>query len=562
MTEKKLIEDILLEKGKVNEKQLSLIKSKRKDLGEKVIDFLMSEKIVTEETIAEIISEETGLPFVDLKNYIIDPAVLNTFDEPMARRLNAIPIYLIRDTITVAISNPKDFILVDDIKTVAKSKKVQFVVATKTAIIEAIDDNYTHGRGLEDIIKPLENRGISYAPISMATPQTLASLAGQPPVVKFVNQMIFDALKRRASDIHIEPLQDNIRVRYRIDGLLQVAITIPRELQLPVVPRLKILANLDIAESRKPQDGRFSVTVAGRQVDLRVATYATAYGENMTIRLLDKLSGVLSIEELGFPVDVLKKLKKIIRNPHGIILNTGPTGCGKTTTLYSILKEISSPEKNIITIEDPIEYLIDDVNQAQINPKIGLDFATALRSFLRQDPDVLMIGEIRDRESADMAFRAALTGHLVISTLHTNDAPSAITRLKDIGLDNSMISTSLLCILAQRLVRHICPNCKQEYIPNKAILEDLGVDFSPDTKYYKGRGCAECGNAGYKGRVGIIELFELTEEIRLLIQKDTPLEEIRKVAGQLGMRTLKQDGLEKVKEGVTTLEEVLRICQD
>jgi len=559
---KRPLAQILFEKGKIDEKQLSYIKVTQEKTGEDTGKIIVKEKLASEQEIAEIISEETGVPFLDLKNFIIDPAAVNVLDEKTVRRLSVIPLYIVKDALTIAMANPQDIIAMDEVKIVSKFKNIQVVMSTKSAIVEGIEQNYALGNTLEDIIKSFEAKGVIYAPSSSVMPHVLASLAAQPPVVKFVNQIIFNALKSRASDIHIEPLQDNVRVRFRVDGVLHTSVTISSELNLPVVPRVKILAGLDIAERRKPQDGRFTVSVAGRQIDLRVATFPMAYGESVSMRLLDKTTALLEIEELGFSPDMREKFQRLVKSPHGIILVTGPTGCGKTTTLYAILNRISSPGKNILTIEDPIEYLIENVSQAQVNPKIGLVFANALRSFLRQDPDTMMIGEIRDYETVEMAFRAALTGHLVFSTLHTNDAPTAITRLKDLGLDKNMLSSSILCVLAQRLVRVICSYCKEQYHPEKTIFDDLRVEFDPEVKFYRGRGCDECNGTGYRGRAGIFELLEFTDEIRILIQKDAPLEEIRKAAINSGMKTLREDGMDKIKQGITTVEEIVRATQD
>jgi type IV pilus assembly protein PilB len=318
---------------------------------------------------------------------------------------------------------------------------------------------------------------------------------------------------------------------------------------------------MDITETRHPQDGRFSVSVAGRKIDLRVAIFPVAYGECVAIRLLDQANSLLKIEELGFSPDMCARFQKFISKPHGIILVTGPTGSGKSSTLYAALNKVSSPEKNIFTIEDPIEYLLENVNQAQVNPKTGIDFATALRSFLRQDPDVILVGEIRDAETAKMAFRAALTGHLVFSTLHTNDAPTAILRLKDLGVDRDTLSSSLICVLAQRLVRHICPSCKKQYQPEQQLF-GLANELDTNAKFYIGKGCEDCHHTGYKGRDAIFELLENTPEIGNLILKDAPLEEIKKTALGAGMKTLLQDGIEKVKKGMTTIEEVLRVTQE
>lgn len=562
MKSKQPLEQILFEKGKIKQKELSQIESAKGETGEKTEEFIIRKKFATEKEIAEIRSEEMGVPFLDLRNFIIDPALLSALGEKIARRLKVLPLYKVRDTLTIAMADPQDIIALDEIRIKSGFKNIQTVMSTKSGILEGIEQNYTLGNTLQDILKPIEAEGIVFAPSSGMTPHMLATVAGEPPVVKFVNQMIFDALKNRASDIHIEPSQDKLGVRFRLDGILYNVITIPKEIHLPIIPRIKIIAGLDIAERRKPQDGRFTVTIAGRQIDLRVAIFPLAYGECASIRLLDRATSLLEIEEMGFSPDICEKFQRLIKNPHGIILVTGPTGSGKTTTLYAILNKISSPEKNILTIEDPIEYLLENVNQAQVNPKIGLDFANALRAFLRQDPDIMMIGEIRDNETAEMAFRAALTGHLVLSTLHTNDAASTIMRLKDLGLEKNKLSSSMICVLGQRLVRTICPSCRKVYHPEEKLFDDLKVKRDPEVEFYRGAGCDDCFGTGYKGRAGIFELLEFTDEIRILVERNATVEEIRKAAAKSGMRTLKEDGMDKVKKNITTVEEIIRVTQD
>jgi type II secretory ATPase GspE/PulE/Tfp pilus assembly ATPase PilB-like protein len=448
----------------------------------------------------------------------------------------------------------------DAVRAISKFKSIQVMAATKSAIVKCIEQNYISGKSLEDIIKRFESDAKISPPTSRAEVDTLANLTEHAPVVKFVNEMILDALKSRASDIHVEPYQDNVRVRFRIDGMLHTVISVPKELNLPIVPRIKILAQMDIAENRRPQDGRFTVNVAGRPVDLRVATFPLVYGESVSVRLLDK-ARIREIGELGLSQNTCMKFERSVTSSHGIILISGPTGSGKTTTLYAILKKIGSPEKNIHTIEDPIEYLMDYVNQSQVNPHAGLTFATALRSFLRHNPDVLMVGEIRDQETAEIAFRAALTGHLILSTLHTYDAPTAVSRLKDLGIDKNLLSSSMVCVLAQRLVRIVCSSCREEYYPEKTVLNDLKSPFDLNGKFYRGKGCEECKGTGYKGRIGIFELLEFTDEIKNLIMEDAPLKEIKKMAMKSGMKLLEDDGLEKVKQEITTVEEVMRVTR-
>ena len=390
----------------------------------------------------------------------------------------------------------------------------------------------------------------------------LEGIVEEPAIIRLVNLIIMKAVKEKASDIHIEPEQEVLKARFRVDGMLHEAISLSKPLQAAVISRIKIMANLDIAERRAPQDGRFNIKMEGREIDVRVSCMPTLYGENVVMRLLDVSSALLKLEDMGFPKEVLEKYNKLITRPYGIILVTGPTGSGKTTTLYASLSKINTIEKNIVTVEDPIEYRLSGIRQTQVNPKVKLTFANGLRSLLRQDPDIIMVGEMRDLETAEMAIQAALTGHLVFSTLHTNDAPGAVTRMIDMGLEPFLISSSVAAVLAQRLLRTICPKCKEKYTPTKEALKDIGLNEKEKIEFYRGKGCSKCANTGYKGRIGIFELMMLDEKIRNLIVAKTTLEEIRKQAVASGMITLKENGIGKIKEGLTTIEEVLRVTQE
>jgi len=556
----KSITSILFEKGKIDRGQREQIESLGDQPVSRIEEFIIKKKIATEEDIARARSEALGVPFIDLQNFLIDPAALTTIQEEAARQLAILPLYTIKDTLAIAMAEMIDVISMDDIKLRCGYKKIQVVISTRSAILESIEQNYQLASTLENILTPIEQKGITYAPDSNVTSRVLTNLAGEPPVVKFVNQMLFDALKERASDIHVEPTNDSTKIRFRVDGVMHNVIDISRKINLPVIPRIKILANLDIAERRKPQDGRFTVGVAGRRIDFRVSVYPMAYGEDAVLRILDRTTSLLELEDLGFSPLMLEKIKKLIKSAHGIILVTGPTGSGKTTTLYAILNRLSSPDKNILTVENPIEYMLDNVNQSEVNPKIGLDFTDALRSFLRQDPDIMMIGEIRDHETAEIGFRAAITGHLLFSTLHTNDALTIIPRLRDLGLDKGMLSSTIICALAQRLVRTVCNDCRIPYTPDKKWFDDLEVAFDPKIEYFKGAGCENCHGTGYKGRIGIYELLAFNDEIRNLVQKDASLEDIKIAARKEGLRFLREDGLDKVVQGLTTIEEVFRVA--
>jgi general secretion pathway protein E len=390
----------------------------------------------------------------------------------------------------------------------------------------------------------------------------LRDMAFEAPVVRLVNLLIENAITAGASDIHIEPFEDTLRIRYRVDGILFDQEAPPRRLQAAMTSRLKIMAEMNIAERRLPQDGRIRVTLQGRRVDIRVSTIPTVHGESIVMRLLDRTTVFRPLDQLGFPPSMLARFDALIRRPHGIVLVTGPTGSGKTTTLYGALDKINSPDIKIITVEDPVEYQLKGVNQIPVKAKIGLTFATGLRHIVRQDPDVILIGEIRDLETAEIAIQAALTGHLVFSTLHTNDAPGAITRLQDMGVEPYLLSSVLEGVLAQRLVRRICSACKELFVSPPADLQALGVDADPRTPLYRGRGCEECRGTGYRGRTGIYELFEITEEVRSLTLRRASTREIRRHAIENGMVTLRLDGWLKAREGVTTVEEVLRVTQE
>ena len=421
------------------------------------------------------------------------------------------------------------------------------------SIEKVLDFYFGQGNSVEEIVKAIENKKL------LTDKTALTEVAEEPPVIKLVNILISDAVKDRVSDIHIEPEIGALRVRYRIDGILHEVHNLPKKLQNVIISRIKILAEMDIAESRRPQDGKIRVKLENKDLDIRVSTFPTVHGENVVMRLLDRSSILLGLKDLGFTRENLEIFSKMILQPNGIILVTGPTGSGKTTTLYSALSTISSMEKNIITIEDPVEYELPLIRQTQVNPKADITFANGLRSILRQDPDVIMVGEIRDKETAEVAIQASLTGHLVFSTLHTNDAPSSLTRLIDMGLEPFLISSSLILIVAQRLVRQICPKCKEEYSPSTAALQDLGLDDK--IKFFRGKGCPACKNTGFIGRIGIFEILALNETIRKMVEGRNSADAIKKKAIELGLKTLREDGLEKAKQGLTTIEEILRVTE-
>jgi type II secretion system protein E len=451
-------------------------------------------------------------------------------------------------------ANPQDIMVLDQLRQLTKIDDIEPVLATEKGIQAILDAYYGSAGSVEEIVKSVDQDRLT-----TAEAKGPLGAAEEPPIVKLVNIMMMQALKDKASDIHIEPEEDSLRVRYRIDGLLQEVNNIPKNLQGAVVSRIKLLSRMDIAESRKPQDGRIKLKIENKDLDIRVSSFPTVHGENLVMRLLDKSSMLMGLKELGFSDKDFATFHKLIQRPNGIILVTGPTGSGKTTTLYAALTTVSSMEKNIITIEDPVEYELPLIRQTSVNPKAGVTFADGLRSILRQDPDIIMVGEIRDKETAEVAIQAALTGHLVLSTLHTNDAPSALTRLIDMGIEPFLVSSAVAGIVAQRLVRLICDKCKERYSLSDELLKEL--DFSAATEVYRGKGCPKCKGSGYAGRIGIFELLVLDEETRRMVEAKEPVDLMRKKAVDLGMRTLREDGLDKLRQGLSSAEEVLRVTQ-
>nr|WP_038047373.1 type IV-A pilus assembly ATPase PilB [Thermoanaerobaculum aquaticum] len=561
--------ELLLKAGMITPAQLEKALEEQRSRGGKLGEILQKLGYVTEDDIIECLSHQYGVPSINLRNFEIDPAVAKLIPEDQARKHNIIAILKTGQTLTVAMADPTNIFAVDDI-TFSTGFKVDPVVASEEAIREAIDKVYGSTREVE-LKKVMEDLAtVEEEALELLEEEEeldvaeLAKESTEAPVVRLVNIILTDAIKRGASDIHIEPYEKTFRVRYRIDGILQEIMTPPLRLKDAITSRIKILAKLDIAEKRLPQDGRIKLKakVEGRtrELDYRVSTVPTLFGEKVVLRLLDKENLRLDMTKLGFEKSSLKKFEDAILKPYGMVLVTGPTGSGKTNTLYSAISRINTPEVNIMTAEDPVEFQLPGVNQVQMKESIGLNFAAALRAFLRQDPNIILVGEIRDFETAEIAIKAALTGHLVLSTLHTNDAPSTISRLMNMGIEPFLVATSVNVIAAQRLVRRICSNCKEEVeVPIQGLLS---VGFSEaeahSLKVYRGRGCDRCGNTGYKGRVGLFEVMEITDDIRELILSGATVVELRRKAIEEGMITLRQSGLHKIREGITTIEEVVR----
>ena len=560
----KSLSEILLESGKVSkdklDKVLTIQLNNTEGLGRRLVDL----GLVSEVVLLETLSESLDIPFVSLKDVPQQTIVLESLSEKFMRQYKFVPLSLNENVLTIALSDPYDIYACDAVK-MATNYEVKINLAREEEILDAVGkifntDTTSMGRIVEDIGK---NGKDDLSIDDEGDVDHLKDLASEAPVIRLVNLLITRAIEMRASDIHLEPFEGDFKVRYRIDGVLHDMEAPPRRLQAAVISRLKIMAKLNIAERRLPQDGRIKLRVLGKEIDFRVSTLPTMFGESVVLRILDRESVVLDLEKLGFPGYDLIKFRDLINRPYGIILVTGPTGSGKTTTLYAALGEINSPEKKIITVEDPIEYQLGGVNQVQVKAGIGLSFANILRSILRQDPDVIMIGEIRDAETAEIAIHSALTGHLVFSTLHTNDAAGAVTRLLEMGMENYLISSSLLGIMAQRLVRVICPDCKEAYTPEMGVMEEMGVSQSEVKKnpIFKGAGCEKCSHTGFLGRKGIYELLLMNDDIRELILEKAPSNVIKEKGRSQGMQTLREAGWHKVKEGISTISEVLRVTQ-
>jgi len=504
----------------------------------------------------------TDQPVISVDQLPKVPFVLNNISSRFIRENLIVPLELKNNILRVVMADPDKRDVIDALR-VATGAEIVIYAAESKALGEYIAKFYgQETQNINKIVEDMGEKGVEFLREEEEDVGHLKDLASEAPIIRLVNLLITRAVESRASDIHIEPFEDELKVRYRIDGVLHETESVPKKLQAAIVSRLKIMAKLNIAERRLPQDGRIRLKVGSIEVDLRVSTIPILHGESLVMRILQKEGIVIDLNKLGFPPQTLKIFDTLIRKPNGIFLVTGPTGSGKTTTLYGALDKINSPDKKIITVEDPIEYQLKGINQIQVKNQIGLTFASTLRHIVRQDPDIIMIGEIRDLETAEIAIQSALTGHMVFSTLHTNDAPSSITRLLDMGVENFLLSSTIRGILAQRLVRYICPSCKEQDQSMAGRDELAKLGFESDIPLYSGRGCEQCANTGYYGRAGIFELLTITEEVRKLILKNSDSNQIRELARANGMRTLLEDGAEKVKAGLTTLSEVLRVTQE
>lgn len=559
----RFLSDILHKKGLISEKDMNRIIKMQKDTGKDLQKIIIELNILKKDEMMIALADEIGVKYVNLNDVNIDPIIVVLIPEEMARRHQLITIDKDGDKLIIAMANPLDVFAYDEIK-IRLGYNVEAVLSYGEDINKALDEVFGVTDEWDQVIGKIENMPVTVLKEEEKEADISGVTAGEDaPIIALVNLMILRAVKEKASDIHIEPFGDEtIKVRYRIDGILHDVMSLPRQLRLAVISRVKIMSDLDIAERRLPQDGRIQVNISGRKINIRVSVLPTVNGEGAVLRILDPASILLELNSLGFSQSMLPKFNSLIKKPNGIILVTGPTGSGKSTTLYATLNILNSTEKKIMTIEDPVEYKLKGVNQVQAKPKIRLTFAAGLRSFLRQDPDIMLVGEIRDKETAEIAVQAALTGHLVLSTLHTNDAPSSVIRLIDMGIEPFLISSSVIGIIAQRLVRKICPKCKKEIKLTPDIIKILeGYEInSSEIILYKGEGCSYCKDTGYKGRIAIFELMTITETIKELISRNVTTGKLREVAIKEGMNLLIEDGLKKVYEGITTIDEVLRVA--
>jgi type IV pilus assembly protein PilB len=553
MAEKKALGKLLIESGIISDEQLTLALDQQRTSKKRLGEVLIELDIVTERQILEVLEYQLKIPFVDLNKYEIDEECPLLINEAMARRHQILPVRRENNDLIVAMTDPLNLQALDDVR-IFTGMTVKPIMAMQQDVLSSIDRFYSR-EGAEKAVEDFK-KDLDFTQISDSDNEALSDVSNAP-VVRLVNSVIQHAIRSRASDIHIEPFDKHLRIRFRVDGELQEIMQSAKAAHAAIVTRIKIMGKMDIAEKRVPQDGRVEMSLDGKDVDLRISILPTVYGEKIVIRLLGRSDLVMSKEQLGFSESNIVLFDSIIKSTNGIILVTGPTGSGKTTTLYAVLRELNKINKNIITVEDPVEYRLEGINQVQVNTKAGLTFANGLRSILRQDPDIIMIGEIRDGETAQIAVRAAITGHLVLSTMHTNDAASTVSRLVDMGVEPYLVSSSVVGVTAQRLLRRICPECKTSYQSDRAEMDVLRVR-EPIT-LYKGTGCSNCNHTGYRGRIAIHEIMQVTGQIRDLIDKRASMDHIRNVANKQGTTTLRDNSVELVRKGITTVDELLKV---
>ncbi len=553
----KLLDNIgqeLVDSGLISADQLAVVQETKKNLGGDIGHILIRKGFLTKEQILEFLSQRLNVPFVTLADYTIDADVAKLVPITLAKKYHFMPLFKIEDTLTIAMADPLDVFALDEIRSALKCR-IQPMLASSEEIDQLLTDNY---RILEGSVRGADDIEIVQYGAESAEDiaDQLKEIASGSKIISEVNRIILTAIKEDASDIHIEPLENSLKVRSRIDGVLEERLILGKKMHLPIVTRIKIIGGMDIAERRVPQDGRVRARVSGKTIDMRLSTYPTMHGEKVVIRLLSR-EQVYGIESLGFDEEQRKLFEDIILKPYGIFLVSGPTGSGKTTTLYAALQRLNSQDRNIISIEDPIENEIPGVNQAQVNQKAGMTFASAMRSILRQDPDVIMLGEIRDQETADIAVRAAITGHLVFSTIHTNTALGAVTRLEDLNVERFMLASALVGMMSQRLVRRICKYCKHEIEPDPVKLQALKIEKK--IKAFKGKGCKHCRMSGYSGRHGLFRIVSMTSEIKRMIVEGASEAQLNEVANKLGIKELKEQGIARIIDETTTIEEVIRV---
>jgi len=558
------IGDLLLEQGLLSEQQLNEALAQQRATGKMLGEMLVEEKVISSSMLVKTLARSLDVPGCQLRHGLIDPALLSLIGDEEAERLKVIPMFKVHDTLTIAMAEPQSLPTIDRLKTLT-GLKIRPVLALENEIIEYIR-KYASGDVdvdafmtslVESDVEVVERESVDDGPAT-----DLDKMVDGSPIVNLVNVALLTAIRDRASDVHVEPDKRKTRIRYRIDGTLRDLMQPPPGIHGAIVSRIKIMAKMDIAEKRLPQEGRIRLVAEGREIDLRVSSMPTLLGEKMVVRILDKENLHVRMEDLGFRTEALDQFKEVVQRPHGLALVTGPTGSGKTTTLYSALDLLRSPERNIVTVEDPVEYQLDLINQIQVREAIGMSFARALRSILRQDPDVIMVGEIRDEETARVAVQAALTGHLVLATLHTNDAPGAVSRLIDMGIEPYLLSSALNGVIAQRLARTICPACATKYYPAEHVLEDAGLPHMTGRSFRKGGGCQQCHDTGFQGRLGIYEVMAISPSVRRLIHHAAPAHEIRDQFTKDGGFTLRDEGVRLALEGKTSLEEILRVTHN
>ncbi len=544
---------VLVQSGVISEEQLQSALSEAD--GRTLSSVLVEQGVATEQKIAQAVAESMGLAYVDLGGYEIDPTAATMLATDLAKRHCVLPIKIQDDELVVAMADPANIFAIDDLRIVT-GYEIRPVVAAESDVVAAIEKFATMNQNVDEMVGDLDDTSAEQEAEDHA-----AAADEEAPVAKLMNLIVTEATRQGAGDIYVEPLENELRVRYRIDGVCQEVVRSPKKLHRQLISRIKIASGMDIAEKRIPQDGRFGVVLDGKGVDFRVAVLPTVQGEMSVMRLLRRDAIMMSLEDLGFLEHAMGQLLDAINKPYGCLLVTGPTGSGKSTTLYAAINKTADPKINLITVEDPVEYRLEGLSQVQVHEKAGLSFAAALRSILRQDPDVVMIGEIRDKETATIAIEAALTGHLVLSTLHANDAPSALTRLTEMGVEPFLSASAVNCVLAQRLARRLCPECKEAYTPDPAALDRVGFPYDPDNlpTLYRAVGCKRCGGIGYKGRMGVHEVMTVSEEIERACVNHASGDEIARIAISQGMKTLRDDGFAKVAMGTTSIEEIMRV---